>query len=418
MKISKLCFMLLLFFFFFCNSSLSRAENSSDYTITTNENGQKILTVTNIDKLREQCEKNGVALEEVIDPDDPTIVLDVDDLANMRENRDNSDVNVPELDEILSPFVLVPLDGNQEVSKLHTIAVNGNGGGKAMQTFCYGSDGYLYITQNTKGDVTISRYSYNSSSGQYVYKDSMLITRAGHAQTLEQYTYEGTTYLLVTLGNIQIGEDYWSRHLGRVEYKPNGSIDNTYVEKYTELAYANPSQSSFGATKRVDAALSDDKSEIVIWKKNTKNQVEITGYNFSDFNYELSKSNTYDVSLKNNVTLRCTFHFTDQNDSTIDFPDSFQGIDFSNKPNGSKTIYIAGGNENPSVDGKAMMVASYTSNGNLKKSIGILHSCLPGLKEIEGIHLNGYHLNLGLAPTATSDKKTQHIVQVSITPFQ
>lgn len=414
MKFSKLCIMVFLFFFCFCNAPLSHAEESSDYTITTNEKGQKILTVNNIDELRKQCEENGVALEEVIDPDDPTIVLDADDIANMSQNNDS----VPDLDEIVSPYILVPLNGFQEVSKLHTIAVNGNGGGKAMQTFCYGNDGYLYITQNTNGNVTISRYSYNNAAGQYVYKDSMLITGAGHAQTLEQYTYEGTTYLLVTLGNIEIDGNYWSKQLGRVEYTPNKEIKSTDLKRYTYLAYANPSQNSFGATKRVDAALSNDKSEIVIWKKNTNNKIEITGYNFSDFNYELSKSKTNDVTLKNNVTLRCTFWFSNKDDSTIDFPDSFQGIELSNKSNGLNTIYIAGGNENPNVDGKAMMIASYTSNGDLKKSIGILHSCLPGLKEIEGIHLNGNQLNIGLVPTATTDKNTQHIVQLSITPFQ
>lgn len=415
MKKSKLCIMLFLFFFCFYNAPFSHAEDSSDYTITTNENGQKVLTVNNIDGLRKQCEENGVELEEVIDPDDPTIILDVDDFANMSQN---SDSHIPELDEIVSPFTLEPLDGNQEVSKLHTIAVNGNGGGKAMQTFCYGNDGYLYITQNTTGDVTISRYSYNSSSGQYIYKDSMLITGAGHAQTLEQYTYEGTTYLLVSLGNVVIDGKYWSKQLGRVKYIPNGETDSTKLKRYTYLAYANPSQTNFGATKRVDAALSDDKSEIVIWKKNTKGEIEVTGYNFSDFNYELSKSTTNAVTLKNNVTLRCTFWFSNKyDDSTADFPESFQGIDFSNKSNGLNTIYIAGGNEDPD-NKKHMMVASYTSNGDIKKSIKILHSCLPGVKEIEGIHLNGHNLNLGLAPAATTDKKTQHIVQVSITPFQ
>ena len=340
MKKLKLCIMLLLFIFCFYNAPLLHAEDSSDYTITTNEDGQKVLTVNNIDKLRKKCEENGVALEEVIDPDDPTILLDADDIANRKQNSDDS---IPELEEIMAPFTLVPLDGNQEVSKLHTIAVNGNGGGKAMQTFCYGNDGYLYITQNTTGNVTISRYSYSSSAGQYIYKDSMQITEAGHAQTLEQYTYEGTTYLLVTLGSAVFGTDYWSKQLGRVEYKPNQKVESINLKRYTWLAYANPSQSSFGATKRVDAALSDDKSEIVIWKKNTENQVEVTGYNFSDFNYELSNSKTNDVTLKNNVTLRCTFWFSDKNSTTVDFPDSFQGIDFSNKVNEKNTIYIAGG---------------------------------------------------------------------------
>lgn len=388
----------------------------NDKDTTINRDGTITTKVKITDELRRQCEEAGVKLEDVINPEDPTVVLDSDDLDAIEENTGITlkKRDLPNLAQVMAASNYLEPSSYQEVTKRHTIAINTNVSQNAMQTFCYGSDGYLYITQNSTGTVTISRYLLNGS-GTYIYYDSMTIQNAGHAQTLEQFNYGGKTYLLVTLGENVVNNLYWSTQIGCVEYQPGANLLSNNLKRYVGFAVGNGSS----PIKRVDAALSSDKSKIIVWKKNENNKTEISGYDFSEFKQVLLGGTALQVSINN---LSCEYSFGDNSDSSLKFPQSFQGIELSNMVNGVSSIYIVGGKETKN-DKKTMVIARYNSNGNLKKYYGIKHSDLPGIKEMEGIHINGDYLDVGIVPAPEYkgwyvDKSTQHISTIDKSIFK
>lgn len=58
----------------------------NDKDTTINRDGTITTKVKITDELRRQCEEAGVKLEDVINPEDPTVVLDSDDLDAIEEN--------------------------------------------------------------------------------------------------------------------------------------------------------------------------------------------------------------------------------------------------------------------------------------------------------------------------------------------
>ena len=137
-----------------------------------------------------------------------------------------------------------------------------------------------------------------------------------------------------------------------------------------------------GDIKRVDAALSSDKKQIIIWKKDNQNKIEISGYGFEDFKKLVfsTSSATFFVSI---TKLNKLYSFNNQaKNSKLEFPDSFQGIDVSNMADGVSSIYISSGKE-----------AINDANGNQVNYLG-----LNPYKEIEGIHIEGDYLQFGLVP--------------------
>lgn len=402
----------------YADSTLSRVLGHQNYKV--NEDGTVTVTVDITDELRDKCEKAGVRLESVIDPENPKVVLDSDDLHAIAENKgvilDTS--SLPSLVQIMEKASSKYLDtSNQKYGeRIAEILVGKNGGGKAMQSFYDEENGCLYITQNFEGTVTLSKYYAQRGNTYYEYCDSMTINDAGHAQTLEQFTYGGKIYFLVTLGVNFIEDMYWSTEIGCVEYKPGTTVNSANLKRYTGFKVGNGSDE----IKRVDAALSSDKSRIVVWKKDTANKIEVSGYSFSDFKKVLLDNTTgYTASI---TKLSKEYSFNNKSNNSLLFPKSFQGIDVSNMVDGVSSIYIAGGKEALFND-SPLIIARYTSNGNFKKAYRILYSETGPYKEMEGIHIHGDYLDFGLVPAPAQkgvfvDKSKQHIYNIDKNLFK
>lgn len=335
--------------------ALDKALGGQDYVI--NVDGTVTVTVEITDELKRKCEETGKRLENFIDPDDPKMILDSDDLAAIEENTGIiiDENEMPTLSEIMAlSSVLEPNESKTATEKnklwMHSFGTEKPGNNAyAMQNF-YNGD-YLYVTQNINGTVYLSRY-YVSRDGYYHYVDHMTINNAGHGQTLEEFTYGGKTYFLMTLTENPIDGIYWSTDIGCVEYKGGTTINSNNQKRFVGIKVNGKTD-----VKRVDAALSSDKSQIAIWKKNADNEIEICTYSFDEFKKILLNDTTGTTASISKLTEKHSI-----NDSDLDFPKSFQGIELSNEVDGVSSIYIAGGNE--SEDDMPLVIARYNTNGN------------------------------------------------------
>ncbi len=285
---------------------------------------------------------------------------------------------------------------------------------RAIQNF-YVASNYIYITQKgpenedgTKGSVYLSRCKLKGKTATYI--DEMQLIGVGHGQTLEMYKYKGETYFLFACGENKVGSTCWSTQIGRIQYKANTKLKNKDIKRFTYLAYANKSAKSFGALHRLDAALSSDKKTILIWKHNGTNQ-QFSGFNFDTFNAVLSASKSTSVSFKGNTKMKkaCTFTFDDKN-KNLGLPSSVQGVEISNKSDGLHSIYICSGTENK--DGDRLSISRFNSAG-VKKSKRYISHKFGKHMEVEGIHISGDNLQIGLCSTKKGDKSIQYIFAVS-----
>lgn len=287
---------------------------------------------------------------------------------------------------------------------------------RAIQNFYVGSN-YIYITQKTgDGGIYLSRCALKGSTATY--KDEMKLINVGHGQTLEMYTYKGQTYFLCACGlNTSEKNDaekknkkpmYWSTQIGRIQYKAGSQLRNRDIKRFTYLAYANKSAKNFGKTLRIDAALSSDKKTLLIWKRSDEKQ-QFSGYDFDTFNAVLSASNSNTISFKENKKMKeaCTFTFDDKN-KNLGIPTSVQGLEISNKANGLHSIYICSGTESGKVK---LSISRFNSAGDKKSIVTISHK-FGKYMEMEGIHISGDNLQIGLCSRNNADKSTQYIFTV------
>lgn len=284
---------------------------------------------------------------------------------------------------------------------------------RAIQNF-YVASNYIYITQKgpenekkTKGSVYLSRCKLEGKTATYI--DEMQLISVGHGQTLEMYTYKGETFFLFACGENKAGSTYWSTQIGRIQYKANTKLKNKDIKRFTYLAYSNKSAESFGALHRMDAALSSDKKTLLIWKHNGKKQ-QFSGFDFDTFNAVLSASKSNTVSFKGNAKMKnaCTFTFDDKS-KNLGLPGSVQGLEISNKSDGLHSLYICSGTEN--IDGDRLSISRFNSAGVKKSKVYISHK-FGKYMEIEGIHISGDNLQIGLCSTKNGDKSTQYIFTI------
>lgn len=286
---------------------------------------------------------------------------------------------------------------------------------RAIQNF-YVAGNFIYITQkgpeygtdeDKKGSVYLSRYALSGSTAAY--KDEMQLMGVGHGQTLEMYTYKGETYFLFACGDNAVGKKvHWSTQIGRIQYKANSVLYNKNIKRFTYLAYANKSGESFGSLLRMDAALSSDKKTLLIWKHNGKKQ-QFSGFDFDTFNAVLSASNSNAVSFKGNTKMKkaCTFTFDDRKKS-LGLPTSIQGLEISNKANGLHSIYICSGTEDRD---RKLSISRFNSAGDKKATVTLSHN-FGKYMEIEGIHISGDNLQIGLCHVDGDFKSKQYIFTV------
>ena len=260
----------------------------------------------------------------------------------------------------------------------------------------------------------------------------MLLFDVGHGQSLDVYshTYNGQThtYLLISCGSYQpAGETYyWSTQIGRIEYSANSTLSNSSIKRLTYLNYSNSTGTSFGATKRVDFAVSTNNNYLLRWKRSQSDSNQFSGYSLNTINacFDTSGSNTISFLSNSQLLNACTFTFNNPSN----MPTSVQGLELSNLASGLHSIYITSGNEAKSTMNYKNLIYRYNSAGTYKNSIQIndaglwtdygAGSSYNAVAEIEGCKISGDYLNYLIRDTNSSYPNRQMVVKVNKSVLQ
>lgn len=276
----------------------------------------------------------------------------------------------------------------------------------AIQKAYIGS-AYIYLLQRSGKNMYLTRCTISGNKAEY--KDEMTLTNFGHSQTLEWFEYKGKAYFWIACKASDVTTQNWSTQIGRLEYKAGISINYTQIKRFSSLSKANKKGSANGTIKRVDAALSSDKSILLIWSRNTNNVMQFSFYNASKVNAALSNSSTNYVSCDSTaIKNACISSFTMKN--TFLPEGSCQGLEVSN----AKSIYMAsGGNQ------ATKWIFKLNSTG---KVIGKAYIKNPALKrgtntEIEGLQLKDDDICFGLCNHDDKKNGIQYIYSLSKNVF-
>ncbi|MBR3581532.1 MAG: hypothetical protein IKO54_03715 [Lachnospiraceae bacterium] len=365
---------------------------------------------------------NGVSLSEIYDGTE--IVFDQDDFKSLDaynkylEKKGQSDIEESYSEDNISG----EKTGDVTANALYKASLGTKN--NAIQSF-YINGSEIYICQNYN-NITYNGVAYSGnnvllsrciiSGNTFSRVDDMLLTDVGHGQTLDMYTYGNNNYFLISCGGYQTTTPdgnlvYWSTQIGRIQYSANTVINNSNIKRLVDLNYANMNNTSFGAVKRVDAALSSDKTKLLIWKRSQSNVDEFSVYDFSVINTELSGlNNTNTLSFQANTTLQnaCTSTVTQPSN----MPSSVQGVELSNAGGGIHSIYVSSGNEKKGIP---LKIFRFNTNGNYKNQATIidtgvwsLYNASPSLDvlaEIECIKISGNNLQFVLRNTDNSSQQ-------------
>ena len=286
---------------------------------------------------------------------------------------------------------------------------------RAMQNF-YVDSSYVYVTQHMgDGNVRLNRCSI-TGSGTATYIDHMTLTNVGHGSTLENYTYNGKKYFLITtksnmIVNTVTGDtNYYSLQIGRIQYSPGSTIDNQQITRFCNLNYANMTNTRFADVERVNAALTTSGDKIMLWVRSSSNTIQYSVYDFDTFNLQLDnvENGTKLAYFSNNSVMKnaCEYSVV-QNGSNCVLPNgSFQGIDLANLGStGKHAVYIASGDENTN---KELVIARvrYSVGAQLTYMDNVGITLSGNNNEIEGIHvINTKTLYIGIAKHNANGKQ-------------
>ncbi|MCR5798130.1 MAG: class III bacteriocin [Eubacterium sp.] len=279
---------------------------------------------------------------------------------------------------------------------------------KAVQNFYVGNS-YIYTTQRYKYNdaqdynyVKITKFNIVNKKPQKAINpngtpEEMWIKYAGHGQTLEVYEHKGKVYILTSLWANKNYDEQWSLEIGRVEFVSNTketAVLANELKRFFGIEYANPKRKNFGVMQRTDAAVSQDNSTILIWKRNEDEENEFSAYNFKKFNEILDGTTEYGKYTRfnfknipaNKSWLKFSFNDVNGGDS---IPKSIQGLEVSDEgDNGKHSIYIVSGNEGKK--DSPNRIYRFNSDGK-RKNKKIINSkenkVFNKPMEIEGIHV-------------------------------
>lgn len=333
----------------------------------------------------------------------PNIILDRDDFYTDEEyeqylsSTGTQRYNSSDLQKIASTGATASMRYAIYTSPFHTTAI--------QKTYIGSS--YIYILQREGQNMILSRCSLDGSRAYY--KDEMTLINFGHSQTLELFEYGGTDYFWIACKASDVTEKYWSTQIGRVEYKAGTTINYTNIRRLSALSKANETGTSYGTIKRVDAALSSDKSILLIWSKNDNNQMQFTFYDATKVNAALNNSSSIYISCDSAAIKKaCISSFKTYNAYLEN--DSCQGLEVSN----AKSIYIASGQTN-----YTKHIIKLNSTGSLIKRIYIDNPILSSTTgtEIEGLQLKDDDVYFGMCNHNGTNKTEQYIFSVPKSVF-
>lgn len=302
---------------------------------------------------------------------------------------------------------------------------------RVIQNFYMGSD-YLYNTnQDGNGSFYIYKSKLNNVKDEAIYTSNlngcnyMKITNGGHGSTLSEISNKnGEISFLITTGAIYINAHYYSSEIGMVTYNKDNpqNIDNSNISKIKDIKYANKANIACGEKLRsVSAALTPDKSQILIFARlideKSNNIAQYSIYNFDVIKETLINNKISSFASNPTLTKACQLS-TIQTGSGIMLPNNnFQGIAISNESNNKHNIYIASGSGDSN---SKLMIAKLTCNKSASSESSKLvynesvRVALPSnltsdsklTYELEGIHINGNKLYVGVSPHGTGVNKT------------
>lgn len=269
----------------------------------------------------------------------------------------------------------------------------------AIQKTYIGST-YIYVIQRSGNDSIMSRCTISGSAANY--KDKMILKNFGHGQTLEWFEHKGNPYFWVTCKANTAEDKRWGVQIGRLAFQAGKTLDYTEIPRFSHMSYANKKGVSFGSVKRVDAALSSDRTKLLFWVKDKNNNVQYSYYNASKMNAELDKKTSsiskYVPCKESAIKSACYGSLVQTGGNKVLPHNSCQGLEFSN----ATSIYIAGGGA-----GEVPQIAKMLGSGSSYK-----YSCLVSIThsnfnkthtEIEGLQLKGDYVYLGISDKSKED---------------
>ena len=269
----------------------------------------------------------------------------------------------------------------------------------AIQKTYIGST-YIYVIQRVGANSLLSRCTINGNLATR--KDYMTLKNFGHGQTLEWFEHKSKPYFWVTCEGNTAYDNYWGTQIGRLEYKAGQTIDYTSICRFSHLSYANKSGKSFGSVKRVDAALSSDKTKLLFWvQEKSKGEIQYSYYNTAKLNAALDKkekeASKYVPCTDASIKAACYGSFRQTGSNRVLPNGSCQGLEFSD----ATSIYVIGGNV-----GETPRIAKMTGSGaNYKYSYlaTISHGNFGKSTESEGIQLKGNLVYFGICDKSKAD---------------
>lgn len=248
----------------------------------------------------------------------------------------------------------------------------------------------------------------------------MKLVNFGHNQTLEFYSHNNKTYILIgckgNLNDKPYGKGL-TIQVGRIQYKAGTTISNyTQINRMVRLDCANTSGKPFDiisenslasgynietVVQRMDASLSSNKKYLILAVRSINGHIQYSYYDFDVINNLLDKvkgktPNYINCYNNSNIKDACKFSCIQKKGKRILPNGSCQGIDFTN----AYSIYMASGNGTSDV--------KYDKN-DLKKLNPFYINYIPKIaKMVKSSNGYSYSLCIRITNTYTSSTVTNN----------
>lgn len=288
---------------------------------------------------------------------------------------------------------------------------------------CYIATSYIYVIQKSDknvNDTILSRCTINTSNKTAVFKDKMILTNFGHGQALEWFEHNSKPYFWIACKADQTYDTKWAIQIGRLQYEPNTTKDYTQICRFSSMSYANKKGTSIGEVKRVDAALSSDKSKVLFWVMDKTGEIQYSTYKASSLNSLLDKKESqtskYIPCTDSAVKSACLGSIRQSGSARVLPHGSCQGVELSD----TSTIYVAGGpkGQSPQIAKMIGSGSSYTYSYLATTKTTSKECPFNSETEMEGIQLKGDDIYFGICNHSVDKKKEQYIFSIKKSVFK
>ena len=269
-------------------------------------------------------------------------------------------------------------------------------------------------------DIVLRCYTLSSDGNTATYSSMMKLVDFGHCQTLEYYTWNGTTYFLMSCRytstsytNTNGNPYYWATEICRVHYNAGTQLSYALCDRLINIDRANYNGTSYGTVKRVDGALSTDKADLLIWCRSITNVMQFSVYSFDEINELWDSPGATAVSCNNSVVKEACLsaeYPTSGSVFRLTESSSMQGLELNN----ADYTFIANGSSNAN-----MYIVKLNWDCDMVSTIKISNSALSAghNMEIEGLQLKGDYVYFGVCNHNIQNTGVQYIYSVSKNAF-